>query len=199
MEHSEVLTTTELLAAAQSALVDAGYELVQLPTVEPTLYDSARLLQNQYSVVMIATFETWDSLVESWPDYQSAAVEGMSRFLRRGEAKAADGYLVLLTPSPVPIGGIADANRIRSDTSRLRKLLGTADELRTISDVLKVIAALLPLSLGPVDSSGDDSLDSLPRILEERDIDPKATQAVVNAFKANAPIMQRLHQFRYPQ
>ena len=199
MESSDVLTTTGLLAAAQDALLEAGYKLVDIADSQPSLHDQARLLQNQYSVVMVATFETWESLVESWPDYQSATVESMSKFLRRGEAKASDGYLVLLTPSPVPIGEMAYANKIRSDTSRLRKLLGTADDLRTISDVPKVIASLLPRSVQPGDGSGDNSLDALPRVLEQHDIEPAATKVVVDAFKANAPIMQRLHQFRHPQ
>jgi hypothetical protein len=198
MESSDVLTTTGLLAAAQGALLEAGYKLVDVAG-QPSLYDRARLLQNQYSVVMVATFETWESLVESWADYQSETVESMSKFLKRGEAKASDGYLVLLTPSPVPIGEMAYANKIRSDTSRLRKLLGTADDLRTISDVPKVIAPLLPLSVHPGDGSGDSGLDALPRILEHHDIEPAATRVVIDAFKANAPIMLRLHQFKNPQ
>lgn len=199
MESSTVLTTTGLLAAAQNALVEAGYKLVDTGDGQPSFYDRARLLQNEYSVVMVATFETWENLVESWPDYQNSTVESMSKFLRPREPKSADGYLVLLTPSAVPIGEMACANRIRSDTSRLRKLLGTADDLRTISDVPKIIASLLPLSIRPSDGSGDSSLDSLPRILEQHDIDPTATRVVVDAFKANAPIMPRLHQFKHPQ
>lgn len=199
MDSSDVLTTTGLLAAAQSALLEAGYRLVDGANGQSPPYDRARLLQNQYSVVMVATFETWENLVESWPDYQSATVESMSKFLKRGEAKAADGYLVLLTPGAVPIAEVANANRIRSDTSRLRKLLGTADELRSISDVPKILASLLPLSIHPTDGSGEGSLDALPRILEQHGIDQSATRTVVDAFKANAPIMPRLHQFRHPQ
>ena len=199
MESSDVLTTTGLLAAAQNALIEVGYKLVDVVDGHSSLYDRAWLLQNQYSVVMIATFETWENLVASWPDYQSATVESMSKFLKRGEAKAADGYLVLLTPSAVPIGEMAYANKIRSDTSRLRKLLGTADDLRTISDVPKILASLLPLSIHPSGGSGDSSLDALPRILEQHHIEPAATRVVVDAFKANTPIMPRLHHFKHPQ
>jgi len=197
MESTDVLTTTGLLAAAQNALIEAGYELVGTTIGQPSLYDRARLLQNPYSVVMVATFETWENLVNSWPDYQSATVESMSKFLRQGEAKAADCYLVLLTPSPVPISEVPIANRIRSDTSRLRKLLGTADDLRSISDVTKVIASLLPLSIPLGDGSGDSSLDALPRILEQHGVETSATKVVVDAFRANAPIMTRLHQFKH--
>lgn len=199
MEASEVLTTTGLLAAAQNALLEADYELMDSKAAHPVLSDRARLLQNRYSVVMLATFETWESLVETWPDYQSVTVEAMSQFLRRGEAKAADGYLVLLTPSPVPTGQISGANQIRSDTSRLRKLLGTADELRTLSDVRKVLASLLPLSIRPGDDSEESGLDALPRILQEHGVEAAATKTMVDAFKANAPIMPRLHDFRHPQ
>ena len=199
MESAEVLTTTGLLAAAQNALIEARYKLLDVATDQPSLYDRARLLQNRYSVVMIATFETWETLVETWPDYQNATVEAMSQFLRQGEAKAADGYLVLLTPNPVPVGQMSNANQIRSDTARLRKLLGTAEDLRTISDVRKVIASLLPLAVPPGDGSGDGSLDALPRILQQHGIEPAATEVVVAAFTANAPIMPRLHQFKHPQ
>lgn len=199
MGAPEVLTTTGLLAAAQNILLEANYELVDLSTAQPSLSDRARLLQNRYSVVMVATFETWENLLETWPDYQSATVEAMSQFLRQGEAKAADGYLVLLTPSLVPRGQMSGANQIRSDTSRLRKLLGTADEVRTLSDVRKVLASLLPLSISPGDDSEESSLDALPRILEEHGIESAATKTVVDAFKANAPIMPRLHDFRNSQ
>jgi hypothetical protein len=199
MDSAEVLTTTGLLAAAQNALLEANYTLVDVPIDHPSLSDRARILQNRYSVVMVATFETWETLVDAWPDYQNATVELMSLFLRQGDAKAADGYLVLLTPSPVPAGEMSRVNRIRSDTSRLRKLLGTADDLRTISDVRKVIAPLLPLFIRSGDGAGGSSLDSLPRILEQHGVEAAATRVVVDAFKANTPIMPRLHQFKHPQ
>lgn len=199
MESAEVLTTTGLLAVAQNALIEAGYVVMGENASQPLLSDRARLLQNSYSVVMIATFETWENLVQSWPDYQDTAVEVMSTFLRKGDAKAADGYLVLLTPSPVPTGEMSEANRIRSDTSRLRKLLGTADDLRSISDVRKIIAPLLPLTIGADRALGEGSLDALPRILQEHGIEDAMTRVIVEAFKANAPIMQRLHEFQHPQ
>jgi hypothetical protein len=200
MEASEVLTTTALLAAAQHALLEADYKILEdLNAVKSSPADRARLFQNRYSVVMLATFETWENLVNTWPDYQSITVEAMSQFLRQGEAKAADGYLVLLTPSPVPAGQISEANQIRSDTSRLRKLLGTAEELRTISDVRKVLASLLPLSIRAGDGLEEGGLDALPRILQEHGVEAAATKIAVDAFKANAPIMPRLHDFRHAQ
>lgn len=199
MEAPEVLTTTALLAAAQSTLLEADFKLLNTDAADAWLSDRARLLQNRYSVAMLVTFETWENLVETWPDYQSATVEAMSQFLRQGEAKAADGYLVLLTPSAVPTGHTSGANQIRSDTSRLRKLLGTGDELRTISDVRKVLAPLLPLSIRPGDDLEESGLDALPRILQEHGVEAAATRTVVDAFKANEPIMPRLHDFKHPQ
>lgn len=198
MNFDDGLTATSLLAAAQSTLEGAGYKLIEPTSGQAAFYDQARILQNQYSVVMVASFETWESLAETWTDYQGVTVETMSRFLRQGDSKAADGYLVLLTPMPVSVGEIETTrlNRIRSDTSRLRKLVGTGDDLRTISDIRKVIAALIPLAVRPDGSSTDDSLDALPRILEQRNVEAAATKVVVDAFKANTPIMPLLHQFK---
>lgn len=199
MEPLQLLTTTELLAAAQTALSEAGYESVNVETAGASTFGNARLLQNKYSVAMVATFETWESLVETWADYQNATVEAMSSFLNKRDSKAADGYLVLLTPRPVAPDETSEANRIRSDTSRLRKLLGTGDDLRTISDVRKILASLLPLSVGERQQATESGLDALPRILEQHGIPAAATKAVVESFKANAPIMQRLHEFEHQQ
>src|ERR1700693_3398684 len=142
--ESVVITTTELLAAAQSILSEAGFETVATGEVgAPSPAENARLWQNNVSVVMVATFETWEGLVATWADYQNAMVAIISSYLGKSDSKAADGSLVLLTPSRIAAGDISEANRIRSDTSRLRKLLGTREDVRTISDVRKVMAGLL--------------------------------------------------------
>jgi len=197
---SVALTTTELLAAAQSILSEAGFEAFATPEVgAPSFAENARVWQNKYSVVMVATFETWEGLVATWADYQNAMVETISSYLSKGDSKAADGYLVLLTPGRIPPGDTSEANRIRSDTSRLRKLLGTREDVRTISDVRKVIAPLLPLSIAVGQHVEEGSLEALPRLLERHGIEAAATTAVVSAFKANEPIMQRLHELGHPQ
>jgi hypothetical protein len=199
MEQVVALTTTQLLAAAQSALSEAGYEAVGIEDTRRLRFDNARLLQNKYSVVMIAAYETWESLVATWADYQNATVEAMSTYLSKTDSKASDGYLVLLTPSSIGSGDTAEANRIRADTSRLRKLLGTREDLRTISDVRKVMASLLPLSIDAGIQQEESGLDALPRILQQDGIEIAVTKVVVEAFKANAPVMQRLHEFLRPQ
>lgn len=194
MESALPLTTTQLLVAAQSALSEAGYETVSVDDTQAVPLDNARLLQNKYSVVMVVAFDTWESLVATWADYQNATVEAMSSYLSKSDSKAADGYLVLLTPSGVGSGDTSEANRIRADTSRLRKLLGTRDDLRTLSDVGKVMASLLPLSIDAGQKVEESGLDALPRLLQQHGIETTATKAVVDAFKANVPIMQRLHE-----
>jgi hypothetical protein len=187
----KIVPASELLLVAQKLLEDNGY--IEVPVGDDVARSNARMFESPNSIVMIAAFDSWADLRESWADYQGAAVEAITKRLRREDPKAWDGYLVLLTPSLIPLDQQGAANEIRSDTSRLRKLLGTGDEIESPSAVKRTLLPLLPINVAPGESARRSGLDALPRILKKHGINPDETEAIVEAFKAREPLLERLH------
>ena len=179
----------DLMAEARSCLIAAGYNELEIDL------PAARVFENSYNVVTVVSFETWSDLARSWLEYQAMAAEAMTSFLTKNEMKSWDGYLVLLTPSPIPAGQLKVASDIRGNTSRLRKLLSTGEDIKAISDVRKVLLPVLPIAVPAEVETDITGLDLLPSLLEDHGIAPGATIAVVEAFKAKKPILQRLHEY----
>ena len=191
---SKFIPASELLFAAGKLLAESGY--AEVDTQRGSAPDNARLFEGPYSIVTVAAFETWADLRDSWADYQALTAEAMTRHLTRNDPKAWDGYLVLLTPSVIPSDQTDVANEIRSNTSRLRKLLGTGEDIKSVSSVRKVLLPLLPISVVPAEAGSGSGLDALPRLLEKHNIPSDVTKQIVEAFKAQEPVMQRLHEYR---
>lgn len=190
-------SANELLRAARDVLLSCGYTELFSDEGEPT--DGARTFENAYNYVMVVAFETWRDLRGSWTSYQAIAAEAMTKRVKRDDPKAWDGYLVLLTTSPIPLEQGAVANDIRSDVSRLRKLLGTGEDIRNLSDVKKTLLPLLPMSPVAGFVGETSGLDALARILERHGIPGGATEEIVKAFKAQEPLLPKLHEFRTKQ
>lgn len=189
---SDGLTVTDLMAAASKALVDGGYRQVARRFEEwdtPT----SRLFEDNYNIVGIVIFDTCGELLRSWPDLQGSLVEVISRHVGHEESKAWDGYLVLLSPG---LASSEDAaiDAVRYDTTRLRKLVATGDKLRNLTDVERVLRALLPLGEERARLSQESALDLLPKLLADQGIAKETTQVLVDAFREQAPLLERLHQ-----
>lgn len=102
---------------------------------------------------------------------------------------------MLFTPALMPEALRDDAEQIKYDTSRLRKLLATGDDLKTITDVERALLPLLPLT-APIEeqvSYGDQVLELLPQMLAKRGISSQLTRELIAAFLANEPLMERPH------
>lgn len=127
---------------------------------------------------------------------QGHLVELISAHLTGPEPKSWEGYLVLLTPGQSPTLAGSQLAEIRYDTNRVRKLVATGDDLRTLDEVEQALLPLLPLQVGSPLESGPALLERLPALLAERGIDVEAARTVVNAFTANESILERLHAFR---
>ncbi len=110
----------------------------------------------------------------------------MTKQLKRDDPKTWDGYLVLMTPNPIPLDGLATADLIRSNISRLRKLLGTGDDIKTLSDVRKTLLPLLPIDVTDL-AKEVGGLDALPRFLERYEIPKEATAVIVAALGSRSP------------
>ncbi len=184
-------TTTGLLAKATAELKGAGYKVVA-GKGEPWGSANSRLFEDACNIVGVVVFETCGELLESWPDQQESLVSVISKDIGAGEAKAGDGYLVLLTPGTAP----SERERLRDvryDMSRVRKLIATGDELDKDADVARVLRPLLPLVSAAERPAGESSLNILPKLLLEHEIPEPITEALVDAFMNDQPLMERLH------
>jgi len=187
------LTTSQLLAAASELLESGGYNVV--PPADGWTSNS-RLFEDPYGIVAVVAYENWTDLAETWPDAQGHLVELISAHLTRPEPKSWEGYLVLLTPGVAPSAARSQLAEIRYDTNRVRKLVATGDDLRTLDDVEQALLPLLPLEVESQLEPGPALLERLPGLLAARGIDAEAARTVVDAFIANESVLERLHEFR---
>jgi hypothetical protein len=185
------LSVSELRAVTTELLQAGGYRLRQSPTRLPRA--TADLLEDPYGIVLVAVFDTWADLREGWPDAQAVLAELISENIAAGEPKAWDGYLVLLTPGIPERQDTGIVNDIRQDTSRLRKLIATGDDLRTLNDVGRVILPLLPLESDISIEESSSALQMLPDLLAPRGVEPALTRALIQAFTDQEPLIERLH------
>ena len=196
MADPNPLTTSNLIAAAAAVLEEDGYQRASLERIGQWPHAGVRVFENDYSIVAIVIYETWSDLLSNWPNSQGALVELMSRYMTSQDAKAWEGYLVMLTPSmPGPTDQV-DVNKIRYDTNRVRKLVATGDELTKLSDVERVLLPLLSLQIGIAPTVGTSILDMLPALLSKRGISEGTTNCVIKAYQEQQPLLERLHEYR---
>ena len=192
----EVLfTTTTLLAAAWSVLENAGYRQVAPDRAGLWPAPGARVYEDPYSIDALVAYETWGDLAANWLEAQGALVELISTHFQRADAKAWEGYLVLLTPSVPPRESQLGALEIRSDTTHARKFVITGDDLRSLDDVERALLPLLPLRTGDVEAEERSAIDLLPELLGRRSIPDDTVRAVIAAFLDQQPLVERLHSF----
>ena len=175
------LTATALAAFASQILDEAGYHRIRAQRSDPALR-TVRLYEDAYGVVAVVVYETWVELAASWPDVQGELVDLMSSHLERHDAKAHEGYLVLLTPSVIPADARSESMAIERDTTYVRKLLGTGEVVRSLADARRVLLPLLPLE--PLTELVElrSALDLLPGILDRRGIPEEAVRVAIRAF-----------------
>ena len=146
-------------------------------------------------MVGVVAYETWTDLRRSWPDAQSSLSDLISDHVTKADPKSWEAYLVLLTPGVIGNEDRLEPQLIRSDTNRVRKILATGDELRSISNVERVLLPLLPLTTEVSVADEGNLLDRLPDLL---DGDPGVVRVIVDAFRKQEPILERLHQHINP-
>lgn len=195
MTNSSVpMTATDLIAASSGVLEAGGYQPIRTGFPE---WDTAstRLFEDKYNVVGVAVFTTCAELLASWADLQGALVDVISRHVGQSESKAWDGYLVLLTMGIAPSND-AEMEKLRYDTTRLRKLVATGDDLSTAGDVERLLRPLVPLRAARGSASEPTALDLLPGLLAEQDINQNTTEVLVKSFIDQEPLMDALHRTR---
>jgi hypothetical protein len=198
MNADRSLTATEIVAGASSQLTDAGYRRIAGDALQDWPLSNARLYEDRYGIVAVVVYETWEHLRTDWPEAQGALVTFISRHISRSEPKAWDGYLVLMTPGIRGSEGQEEWMRIRYNTSRVRKLIATGEELRTLADVRSTLLPVLPVEIERHVIELDGSVLALvPPILEKhKKVPPDAAEAVVAAFRQQRNMLKALHDHR---
>lgn len=194
-----MLTSTGILAEADRLLGAAGYKVVRDSEALAALGSQALLAEDRYGVVAVAVYDTWHALLSEWTHAQGALVEGMSTRMKRGEPKTWDGYLVCLTPAPTGDDEEERLNDIRRNTVRIRKLVATGTQLRTLKDVERVFLTLMPLEPESIAGTEGTFLEELPAILETRGITSEATRTLTDAFQRRQPLLERLDEQLHSQ
>jgi hypothetical protein len=188
-------TATQVLGAATELLVANGFASAQ--EVELDSGQLLRIFEDQLSVVGLVYFETWRALEDNWVGAQGGLVELMSSGLSRSDPKSWEGYLLLFTPGE-PTEALA-VDRIRRDTTRLRKLVTTGSELRSIAGVSAALLPVLPLALNNRATESGRILDRLPELLAASGTSRELTQLVVVAFEENRSPMEEIWKWRQAQ
>jgi hypothetical protein len=185
-------TATTLLAAVTDLLIGTGYRSVNVESSGNWGSSHVRFFEDPYSLAAVVVYDTWQELFSRWADAQAATVDIVATRVGKSEPKSWDVYLVLLTPAFADSVAARDVNAIRYDTTRVRKLISTGDELNTLDDVRRTILPLLPVS--PVALAPPENvLDQLVDALANRGIDRADVATVVKAFSNNEPMISALH------
>ena len=191
---SAPINVTTLVAEAAQVLEDAGFNAVDQSGKNSWKATAARVYEDTYSIVCVAVYETWADLQSRWVEDQATLVSLISEYFARSDAKAWDGYLVLLTPSIVPKSDRLRASSIGRNTLHLRKLFADGEELQSLGGVRRTLLPLLPLE--DYDAlERRDVLDTLPSLLGGRGVDPAAVQVAISAFRQQRPIIGKVHKF----
>lgn len=195
MTDEPLFTSTSLVGSAAQILKGGGYR--QLVDQARKFWDSpnTKLFEDENGIVALVVYETWQDLLSEWESAQAILVDLISKYVSSGEPKAWDGYLVLLTPSPVATE--TELERIRYDVTRVRKIVATGNELPSRTHLEWVLAPLLPLSADLVADEQDDVIARLPNDIEsEKDIPGRYVKAVVDAFLNGEPMIGKLDEAR---
>ena len=192
MPAVNTLTPINILSAAVQQFQEAGYKTVETQRIADWNFAHGRVFEDVSAVVLLAVYDTWHSLVTGWAEAQSTLVDLMSEYFTRTDAKAWDAYLVLLTPAPLTVEQRRDAQSIRYDTTRARKLLATGDELETLVDVERTLTPLMPLRLHQLTQQASP-LEQLSALLSKKGIDENITRALIRAHTEGRSIMDSLY------
>lgn len=190
-----LLTPASVMAATSELLIGAAYRRV-LEDREPWSATQVRLFEDQYGIVAVCVFDTWEELREAWPLLQDDLVAVISEFMGASDIKAWEGYLVLLTPGAIPAGDAPEVEAIRYDMTRVRKLVAGGEDLTELSDVERILRPLLPIARVDDTTEVKSALDLLPQLLHARGIPKELTLSVVDAYRKQESLLERVHRFR---
>lgn len=201
------LSAIAILAEAERLLKQAQYVVRrEMLTVEPNVSATHNALtrlsqihagrwlwaEDAVAILAIVVYDHLNDLLTSWNLAQGAVVDLISKRLSTSDPKLWDGYLVLINPSHATVEGKSQLEKIRHDVSRVRKIVATGDELHTISDVERILLPFLPINVGTFDVGPASLLEILPSLLAKEGVPIDSATAVVEAFKKQEPLLEKL-------
>ena len=192
--QSTQLTPNYLIAAASSILEAGGYQRITKGVPEWSTA-TTRLFEDEYNVVGVAAFQTCGQLVGAWSDLQGSLVEVISRRVGPSENKAWDGYLALMTGAFAPSEEL-EIEQLRYNTTRLRKLVLTGEDLSGPNDIDRLLGTLLPLRNPEATIKQTSVLAMLPDLMAQQGIGRGVTESIVRAFQDQKGLMEALHRSR---
>ena len=158
------------------------------------LLENCECLRTICASVGFVYYPTSVELEVNWLNAQGLLVEKMSEHIRRSDPKAWDGYLTLFTLDEFPN---ADAvARIENDTSRLRKLVATGRELKTIASVERSLLPVLPFNAAANGGDPVGLLDRIPAMLEDLGIERPLADAAIESFQQNRSPLEGIESWR---
>lgn len=190
------LSETEIVAGIREVLRDSGFVPGEPPDEWRERERSTFVFEDEYSIVGVVLYADCDELIEKWADDQGALSSKISEYIGRGEAKSSDGYLVLLTNGLPQAEHREDLTHIRYNTSRLRKLVATGEDLSELGNIDSVLQPVLPLRISSVDDAPSSGLHKLVSLL---DLPEEATKKLIGAYWDQTPLLEALHQYTQNQ
>lgn len=184
-------TSTTLMAAASEVLTGSGFRVVPFELTERWGTSNCRVFEDPYSLVAVTIFDTWKQLQDRWPDSQSSLVDLVASKLSKSEAKAWDVYLAVLTPAFADTDSARELNAIRYDTTRVRKLISTGEDLTTLDGVRRTLLPLLPINPIALEPPRD-IFELLIDALESKGIERSDVRRLVDAFASNKDLISSL-------
>ena len=158
-------------------------------------FESANVLasaiaEDAFGVVALAVYDTFEALLESWRDAQSALSALLRKELGEGDPKRKEAYLVLFCLSPY-FGDQHLVREIEEDITFARKfvILGQHLENEAATNINVALAPLLPLESELSDIAMTRALDELPSMLARYGINRDLSSRLVNAFLRGEPLM----------
>ena len=186
------LSRSQVLGEATRLLLEGGFLEAREARASSTL--DVRIFEDRRTIVGVCFFERWPELADNWASAQGVLVERISAQLPKSDAKAWEGYLVLVTSEEgVPLEAVA---QVRRDTNRLRKLVVTGSELQSLEAVEIALLPVLPLELDDVGGASESLLGRLPAMVETAGIEPALAHAAIEAFEDDRPPMEGIWEWR---
>ena len=188
-------TASQLLGEARSLLEEGGFHEVGSVDVPPA--NELRIFEDNRCIVGLIFFSAAGQLMHGWPAAQAAMVQRVSETIVRSDPKSWDGYLVLLTnDETMPAEAVAE---VRNDTSRLRKLVSTGRDLRSVADVRDALLPILPFDTTSSVTPAVSATGRLVEMLTDQGVEGPLAEAALDAFSKNRSPMAGIWSWRLSQ
>lgn len=193
MTAEVTLSPSSVIAEVASILRRSNYQVVDTADLRSFEVEQGVLAEDEFGIVLAIVTETAELIESQWCDYQAKFVEYLGSKLNKFDPKVWEAYMVLLTPSVTPRSLFPHLERIRLDTSQIRKLIITGEQLTALSDIARALLPVLPLDESDAEGSQESLLDTLPDLLEDRGVDRDSLEAVISAYRSQDSLMTTLY------